>query len=95
MTLPSIEPTPISEGTHEWLQLKAELVEITKEQASGAWDKAEAEGRAEWVQSRVKRAIELTSILRRTNTGPAKPKGARASKKTKPDAASIKADLLS
>ena len=28
-----------------------------------------------WVSSRIKRGIELTAILRRTNTGPARPKG--------------------
>jgi hypothetical protein len=93
MTMPSIEPQSPTQGDSEWLKLKSELDEILKEQAGGKWENADPT----WVQSRVKRTIELTSILRRTNTGPAKPKSARAKGKRGPsvDLASIKADLLS
>jgi len=89
----------LTSGSEEWLKLKAELDDLLKEQASGRWDKP-LEGETNeiheaWVQGRVRRTIELTSILRRTNTGPAKAKGARGKAKPKLDIASIKADLLS
>lgn len=62
------------------LKLEQELRDIRKEQLSGAWATEGKEGDALstlelHIQSRIKRAIEITAILRRTNTGPAKAKG--------------------
>lgn len=86
-----VTPSP----AEDFLKLKAELDDILKEQAGGRWDEAEKEGKADWVQLRVRRCIELTSILRRTNTGPAKAGGRGKTKKPKMDLESIKNDLLS
>lgn len=59
------------------LHLKGELDDLIKEQAGGGWDFKEGDKQAHdtWVSSRVKRCIELTALLRRTNTGPAKAGG--------------------
>jgi hypothetical protein len=73
-------------------KLKAEQDEIMREQASGAWDRKGVD--PEWVRTRIKRGIEVTALLRRTNTGPAKPKSSRRGGKGKVDVEAITEELL-
>ncbi len=62
----------------DYAKLKAEQDEIMREQASGIWDKNKDDLKHQaWVMSRIKRGIVVTALLRRTNTGPAKPKSKR------------------
>jgi len=59
------------------VQLKAELDSIQIQQAKGGWEKQPGETQAQWedrVAAIVRRGIEITALLRRANTGPAKPK---------------------
>ena len=80
------------------------------EQASGAWDWpckgidlnsstiktfTSKEEHDEWVRQRVARGIIVASMLRRTNTGPAKATGVRGKGKKKVDLEAINDDLLS
>lgn len=74
----------------DYAKLKAEQDEIMREQASGAWDKEGVD--LDWVRSRIKRGIEVTALLRRTNTGPAKPKSKRRGGKV--DIEAITEELL-
>ena len=70
----------------------SELDSLRKEQQDGLWEKISAED----VQAKVKRCIELTALLRRSNTGPAKASGARGksrARKTPPDIAQIRSGL--
>lgn len=91
--------TPTSILSPDPLELERELKEIRKEQLSGAWSTEGKEGEAllkleAHIQTRIKRAIEITAILRRTNTGPAKAKTSRA-KKAAIDLDALNNDLLS
>lgn len=83
--------------------LRAEFNEIMRESDSGRFnyqgdpnDKEAMAKHAEWVRSRVKRGIELSTILRRQNTGPAraKPAGRGRGKKPAIDQAAILQNLL-
>lgn len=86
--------------------LQTEQNEIMREQARGEWKKWEdlsdaikakfknAEEHQAWVQKRIHRGIEVTMLLRRSNTGPAKPGSKRAGKKPL-DLDAINADILS
>lgn len=85
MTLEAPAETP----ELELARLRKEQQEIMVEQASGAWDQPDV--KPEWLQARVRRGIEIASILRRTNTGPAKP--AKAGRK-KVDIEAVEASLL-
>lgn len=94
--------TPPEPAPEDIIALQQEHQDIIKEQASGAWDPPEGAdpaalaAHAEKVQSRIRRAIEVIAILRRTNTGPAKAGGSRAKRgKAQVDIAAIKEDLLS
>lgn len=84
--------------------LRAEFNEIMRAAEAGEFDykgdpndvqaKAKFE---EMVRQKVRRGIELQTILRRQNTGPAKPKAAgrgRKSAKAAPDQAAILQSLL-
>jgi hypothetical protein len=69
----------------EYIALDNELKQNMRDQASGKWEKQANETQEQCdarVQKIVRRCVELTSILRRSNTGPAAPKkrGARAAK---------------
>ena len=72
-------------------RLRAEQSKIMTEQASGLWDEKEkTEDGRQWLAARIRCGIAIASILRRTNTGPAKAgKG-----KKKVDLAAIEAELL-
>lgn len=80
--------------------LVAELEALKREQLEGKWElaaKAEAQTLEDfdtWVCLQIRRCIELTQILRRTNTGPAKPGGKRGGKKREVDFAAIEKELL-
>ena len=72
-------PTPVVPEL-DVIELERELKKIRQAQLSGAWspgDKAgsELEAHETMVQQKVKRAIEILSLQRRSNTGPAKAKG--------------------
>jgi hypothetical protein len=59
------------------VQLKAELDSIQIQQAKGGWERQPGEAQSAWedrVAAIVRRGIEITALLRRANTGPAKPK---------------------
>jgi len=61
----------------EFLALQNELNQLMKDQAAGLFEKQPSETDEQWKArsaARVKRGIEITLILRRTNTGPAAPK---------------------
>lgn len=87
----------------DFVQAEAELRTLTKEQLEGKWDykgpEQDAQARRahdEGILPKIKRCIELTAILRRTNTGPAKATGARGKRKAKaaPDLERLKASLI-
>jgi len=87
----------------DFVQAEAELRLLTREQLEGKWDykgpSEDAQAKRafdEGILPKIKRCIELTAILRRTNTGPAKATGARGKRKAKaaPDLERIKASLL-
>jgi|SRR5690349_11324161 len=87
----------------DFVQAEIELRALTKEQLEGKWDykgpPEDAQARRtfdEGILPKIKRCIELTAILRRTNTGPAKSTGARGKRKAKaaPDLERIKASLV-
>lgn len=85
MTLePSLDPDL------EVAKLRKEQSEIMAEQASGKWDEPNVD--PTWLQARVRRGIEIASILRRTNTGPSKPKASK--KKPAVDIEAVEASLL-
>lgn len=81
--------------------LDLKLKELMVEQAQRKWiyehrgseqQKLTEPEFASWVQGRVKMGIAISSILRRTNTGPAKaPKRGKAA----PDLSAISEDMLS
>lgn len=79
MTIEASAPAP-----QDLMAWNKELMDIQKEQHEGRWNAPETQDpealarHAEHVRSRVRRGIELTALLRRSNTGPAKPEGARA-----------------
>ncbi len=90
----------LSDPGHDYISLKAELDQLQRDQAAdpgeptagvpGDLERYELE-----VQARCRRAIEIISILRRTNTGPAKATGKRgASKKGKVDMTELRSKLL-
>lgn len=94
------EQAPPSEAdVAAWMN---ELRQIQLEQHEGKWnftgDEKDAEAmanHAEYVRSRVRRGIELTALLRRSNTGPAKPGGKRAGRKAPPiDLQAVEDELL-
>ena len=104
----TVEPSPTT--PQDLMAWNKELMDIQKEQHEGKWNAPEIQdpqalaAHAEYVRNRVRRGIELTALLRRSNTGPAKPDGARAKaasgkgKKPKYTAAELQAiedDLLS
>lgn len=82
----------------DFAKLKSEQDEIMREQASGAWDKpfdGESQEAFELrVQQRIRRGIEVTSELRRTNTGPPKSKASAKRGKKVIDLEAINRELL-
>ena len=68
-----------SVSPEEFLKLEEELKQLQRDQAAGLLDKPQGSETKEQfelrVNARCRRGIEITSILRRTNTGPAAPKG--------------------
>lgn len=80
-----------------------ELDRLRKEQQDGLWNYkgdpanvAAADSFAASIQLKIKRCIELTRILRRANTGPAKATGTRGksrARKAAPDMEAIKSSL--
>ena len=89
----------VNPGSSEILHLQRELEEIEMEQKAGKWiytgdpaDETQITIFNEHVRKRVKRAIEILATLRRSNTGPAKPK-ATARKKTAPVTSAALSDL--
>ena len=76
------EQTP-AEPEVDFLTLNAELKALPAEQLEGKWEKQPEEAEDAWAtrqQLKVRRCIEITQILRRTNTGPAKPAKGRGKK---------------
>ncbi len=66
-----------SVSPEEFMLLDNELKQLMKDQAAGLLSQQPGETEEQWKArsaSRVKRGIEITSILRRSNTGPAAPK---------------------
>lgn len=62
----------------EYQLLNSELNQLMKDQAAGLLKQQPNETEDAWktrTAARMKRGIELTAILRRSNTGPAAPKG--------------------
>ena len=90
-----VNPPPSDEDV---ILLTRERDNLRNEQLSGKWDEPSAgvsqEAHDKFVQTQLRRAIEINSILRRTNTGPAKPGSKRASRKKPIDIEAIRADLL-
>ena len=79
----------------EFLALQNELNQLMKDQAAGLLNLQPNESEDAWKErtaKRVKRGIEITSILRRTNTGPAAPKTKR--KLAKQDMEGLAKNLL-
>lgn len=75
-------------------ELTALQREILTEQTSGAWEPRDGESQAdadERITSRIRRGIEIVALLRRTHTGPAKPKTAKAAKTPKRSKANLEA----
>lgn len=73
-----------------------ELNQLLKDQAGGLLEQQPGENETTWKTRqalRIKRGIELSAILRRSNTGPAAAKGAAKRKRTKAEIDSL-ADLL-
>ena len=67
----------------EYLSLSNELSQLMKDQAAGMLEPQKGETDEQWqtrTALRVKRGIEITSILRRSNTGPAAPRKRKAAK---------------
>src|SRR5437667_13971 len=67
----------LSVSPEEWLKLDEELKQLMKDQAAGLLERQPNETEDVWkdrTAKRMKRGVEITSILRRTNTGPAAPK---------------------
>ena len=54
-------------------RLRQEQAQIMKEQSSGLWNEWETKGEGHKVEARVRTGIAIAAILRRQNTGPAKP----------------------
>ena len=81
-------------------ELTALQREIMSEQASGKWELQEGETEAQHaarVPPRIRRGITIVALLRKTHTGPAKPKaGAKAprGRKSKVNVEEISASLL-
>jgi len=79
----------------EFLALQNELNQLMKDQAAGLLEKQPSESEEQWklrTAARVKRGIEITSILRRSNTGPAAPKARKA--RSKQDMEGLAKNLL-
>ena len=101
----SVEAAPPTEG--DIMSWNKELMDIQREQHMGTWDfkgnendEKAKEAHDVYVLSRVRRGIELTALLRRSNTGPAKATGTRASKarkgtKSQDELKAIEDELLS
>lgn len=88
----------LSPPESDFPMLIAELEALKKEQMEGKW-KPEAKLEAQtpddfevWVSSRIRRGVELTTILRRSNTGPANSKKKPSKKAANMEA--VKAALL-
>lgn len=73
-----------SVSPEEFLKLDNELKQLQRDQAAGLLDKPQGGETQEQFElrcsARVRRGIEITSILRRTNTGPAAPKRGKKAK---------------
>ena len=79
----------------EFLKLDSELKQIMVDQASGKFDRKPTETDEQWkkrLSDTMRRGVELTSILRRTNTGPGKPK--RSAKNKNVDMEGLAKSLL-
>ena len=63
-------------------RLRHEQAQIMREQSSGLWNEWEAKGEGHKVEARVRTGIAIAAILRRQNTGPAKPASKRKLKET-------------
>jgi len=63
-------------------RLRHEQAQIMREQSSGLWNEWEAKGEGHRVEARVRTGIAIAAILRRQNTGPAKPASKRKLKET-------------
>lgn len=98
--------TSEADSTAEDLSFQQNLTELDKlrkEQQDGEWeykgspdDKKALEAHSEALQLKARRCIELTRLLRRANTGPAKASGARGksrARKAPTDIATIRAGL--
>lgn len=73
----------ISVSPEEFLKLDEELKLLQRDQAAGKLEQQPNEGEEAWkdrTAKRMKRGIEITSILRRTNTGPAAPTRRKSAK---------------
>lgn len=87
----------IATSPEEWLKLEEELRQMQRDSAAGKFEKQEGETTDLWearLAKLMKRGVEITSILRRTNTGPAAPKKARGSRNKDVDIAKLSDDLL-
>jgi len=72
----------------EFIKLEGELRQIQIDQAAGKFERQQSETEDAWkarLALTMKRGVELTSILRRTNTGPGKPRKSAKNKKVDMD----------